>query len=551
MKADTRWVSDLDLNIARRNAIGDGLRRVASVFPDRVAVTDGESEYTYRSLEADADAVARGLLKLRTAPEKGEPVAMLMSNSYEFLVMYFGIVKAGLVAMPLNHGLAPKDIGWMLSDSCCRIVAVDRELLPLLAEANATDGDISALIINETDASDSSARSGLSTEPAEVRRLSDLKATESDGELRVLIEDWDAAQCLYTSGTTSRPKGALTSHSAVVTAAMTNALLTGHRWGSDHDSLLSLLPLFHVTALNTLVMPTLFTGGTVHLVAPFDPAAVLDLMESRKITVFMGLPMMYMALIGETGQRPRNLSHVRKAIYGMAQLPESALDSIQKMMPNADVVLGSGQTEVMPATVMQWGEHRVSKPASWGPPVPTVEVSIMDPMGTLLPRGETGEIVYRGPHVTLGYWNRSDANAEAFAHGWFHSGDIGHMDDEGVVWFTDRAKDIIKTGGENVSSIKVERVVIEAPGVLECTVIGTPDEHWGEAVTAVVVTDRLPERDESGGDEHSALRKQIADDIIAFARERLAGFETPKSVRFVEEFPRTSTGKIRKNILRG
>src|SRR5699024_8673379 len=168
-------------------------------------------------------------------------------------------------------------------------------------------------------------------------------------------------------------------------------------------------------------------------------------------------------------------------------MPADLLDDVDELFPNADVILGSGQTEVVPATVLQWPEHRDTKANSWGPAVPTVETAILDSQGNQLTAGQTGEIAYRGPHVCSGYWNNPEANGEVFAHGWFHSGDIGHLDDEHVVWFSDRLKDIIKSGGENVSSVDVERIVASVPGVAECAIIGMPDDRWGEAVTAVVV----------------------------------------------------------------
>lgn len=197
--------------------------------------------------------------------------------------------------------------------------------------------------------------------------------------------------------------------------------------------------------------------------------------------------------------------------------------------------VGSGQTEVVPATVMQWPEHRHTAAVSWGPQVPTVLTKTMDPVsGAVQGPNTTGEIVYRGPNVGLGYWNNPTANAEAFAHGWFHSGDVGHLDDESVVWFTDRTKDIIKSVGENVSSVAVEAALLSAPGVAECSVVGVPHDRWGEAVCAVVVPDG------------SVDPADLEDQVIAYAKTRLAGFQVPKSVQLVEELPKTATGKIQK-----
>jgi acyl-CoA synthetase (AMP-forming)/AMP-acid ligase II len=548
MQADTTRVESFDLNLATRNTLGDALHRVRSIFPERVAVIDGERSFTYEQLDGTAESLAQGFLELGL--ERGTPVAMLMSNCYEVFTTYFGTVKAGLVVLPINIGLAPEDVGWILQDSETSTVVVDENLLPLLHAAMKVEGvKVENVILRQT-AMPAKPKSTPLDSVVQVHDLAELSATpvtSADGRVKVHIEDHDIAQCLYTSGTTSRPKGSLGRHSSVVTTAFSNALMIGHQWGEDPGSMVSVLPLFHVTALNTLCFPLLFTGGTIVLVTPFDPRAVLDATEKYQIKLLMGLPMMWAALVEEQERQPRDLSSVHTAIYAMAQMSETLLNKVSTMMPNARVILGSGQTEVLPATVIQWAEHEHTKPGSWGLPSPTVEVSIMTPEGTIAPRGEPGEIVYRGPHVTSGYWNRPDANEEAFAHGWFHSGDIGWMDDEGVVWFVDRLKDIIKSGGENVSSVKVERVVSGAPGVVECSVIGTYHERWGEAVTAVVTTDQLPSADDPDRD---AAAEKLAEDIIAYARERLSGFETPKRVEFIEEFPKTTTGKIRKLELR-
>jgi acyl-CoA synthetase (AMP-forming)/AMP-acid ligase II len=233
------------------------------------------------------------------------------------------------------------------------------------------------------------------------------------------------------------------------------------------------------------------------------------------------------------------VSSLQRAVYGMAPMGRELLDRVDEVFPNASVILGSGQTEVVPATVLQWPEHRHSAPESWGPSVPTVLTRCVDADGEVLASDEIGEIVYRGPHVSSGYWNNRDANTAAFAHGWFHSGDLGRVDPSQVVWFTDRLKDIIKSGGENVSSVDVERVVTSAPGVLESSIVGVADARWGEAVCAVVVPDGTVDE------------RELPERVIAYAKRHLAGFQVPKKVVVVTGLPKTATGKVRKNELRG
>ncbi|MEO7131487.1 MAG: AMP-binding protein, partial [Dermatophilaceae bacterium] len=349
----------------------------------------------------------------------------------------------------------------------------------------------------------------------------------------------DAVQCIYTSGTTSRPKGVLVSHVALQIALLSNSLATRQSYGEQAPVMLVVLPLFHTTALYTLAMPVLGIGGTLVLSGPpFDPDAALDAIVKHGVTYLTMLPMMHQACVAIQAQRPRDLSGVRMAIYAMAPMPPALLDQVAAIYPNAAVILGSGQTEVVPATVMQWPQHQLTAAASWGVSTPSVRTAIMAPSGELVPTGETGEIVYRAPNVTTGYWNNPEANASAYAHGWFHSGDIGTIDTDGVVWFTDRLKDIIKTGGENVSSVQVESICMGAPGVAECSIIGLPDEKWGESVCAVVVPDGSVPDDE------------LADSLIAYAKAHLAGFQVPKEVRIVPALPTTATSKIQQHELR-
>ncbi|WP_068403056.1 AMP-binding protein [Kribbia dieselivorans] len=527
MKPDLSLVDPLQYNLAGRVNLGDQLSRVALMFPDRIAVVDGDREVTYRELRDTAQACARGLLA--RGLQHQQPVSLLMGNSVDFLATFFGCATSGLVAMPVNVVLAPDDIAWILNDAESTTVVADAPLIPLLEAVLPNTPAIRTVIVRGEAPAAIAGRA--------VQAWADLAATPGD-PVEVVVDDRDTVQCLYTSGTTARPKGVLISHTSLTVSSLSNALGLGTRWGSEPTVLANVLPLFHTTALNTLVMPVLFLGGTVVLASPFVPGDFLDLIEQRRVTTIMLLPMMYAALVAEQRAHPRDLSSVTMAVYGMAPMGTELLDAVDAAFPNAAVILGSGQTECIPATVLQWPEHRHSASDSWGPAAPTVAARIMDPTGDLCPAGETGEIVYRGPHVMSGYWNNATANATAFAHGWFHSSDIGHVDDAGVVWFTDRLKDIIKTGGENVSSVAVERVVLGAPGVAEATIIGVPDDRWGEAVCAVVVADATVDP------------ATLPDQVIAHAKSHLAGFQVPKKVLVVDAMPKTATGKVQKHVLR-
>lgn len=527
MRSDVSGVGVLETNLATRVNVGDALTRVARVFGSREAIVDRGTSISYGRLDRSAEALAHAFLD--AGIERRQPVAMLMFDGWKLIATYFACAKSGLVAMPVNIALTAENIEWILRDSGAAVVVADAPFVPLLESVLPRLDSVKMVVTVGVDVDEIAGRS--------VERWDALASADVDGRVEVIVDDRDCVQCLYTSGTTSKPKGVLTSHVSVMIGGLTNALLQGGSWGSDPATLLNVLPLFHTTGLNALVLPTLMAGGRVVLPGGFDPAEMLDAIERHGVTHAMLLPIMWKALVDVNDVAPREVGSVRLCIYAMAQMPADVLDRVDATFRNAAVVLGSGQTEVVPATVLQWPEHRHTKPGSWGPPVPTVEVAIMDSDGALLPPGETGEIVYRGPHVCSGYWNNPEANVKAFAHGWFHSGDIGHLDDEGVVWFTDRLKDIIKTGGENVSSIEVERVVANVPGVLECSVIGVPDERWGEAVCVAVV----PAPDAAEG---------LEDRVLAHARATLAGFRVPKKVILLDALPKTATGKTRKHELR-
>jgi acyl-CoA synthetase (AMP-forming)/AMP-acid ligase II len=298
----------------------------------------------------------------------------------------------------------------------------------------------------------------------------------------------------------------------------------------------AMMPMFHTAQLNAFCTPAVLVGAAIHVHRGFDPERFLGAIESERITQVFGLPMMYRAALEHPSFAGRDLSSLERAVYAMAPMPEAQIKACLDGF-GCDFALLFGQTEMSPVTTFFRPEHQLSHVGAVGTPLTGVQVGIMDGDGRLLPRGEQGEIVYRGPSTMQGYLRDPDATATAFAHGWFHSGDVGRFGEDGVLWFADRSKDVIKTGGENVASIEVERAVYDAePKVAEVVVVGLPHERWSEAITAVVV----PKPGETID----------ADALRAALKERLDGYKVPKSVIVVDELPRTSTGKIRKNVVR-
>lgn len=440
---DSQLNPDLLVNLVRRSCIGDISTRGAEHFGDRVALVDGDDAINYRQLDEQANSVARGLLAAKLT--RGDRLAMVAPNSWQFVVTFFACAKTGIVFMPINLALSAEEIAFQLSDSAVAAVAVaDEHLQKILDAVELASLSAHLLVI------------GKDPESLDGGGLTSWESLlECDSSpVEVLVEDDDVVHCLYTSGTTSNPKGVLTSHNAVLIALLSTAIQMRHQRDASGSIMAITLPMFHVTGLDALLLPLLATGGTAVLYRAFDPAAIADGIEQRAVTHLVLLPMMWEALLVQVEQRKTRTDSVKLGLYAMAPMALERVDAVRTAFPNADIVIASGQTETTPASEMQFPAHQRTKHGAWGSPALTTDVRIMDATGTLLDRGQQGEIVYRTPQLMAEYWNNPQANDASFAHGWFHSGDIGYIDDDGVVWFTDRLKDIVKSGGENVSSLK-------------------------------------------------------------------------------------------------
>ena len=519
-QTDSQAPSALDMNLIERVCVGDMVQRSADVYPSHVALVDGDRQVTYEALNTSVNKLGHALLGLGLNHQ--DVVAVAARNSVELLVTYFACARAGLICMPVNLGLRAHEVAFCLRDAKARVLIAEHALREM-AEAALKEGPPELRQVFWF---------GGGT-PTAAEDFDALVNAGSSEPLEVMVGDRDIVQLLYTSGTTANPKGVLTSHLAVTIAGLSNAIASKC---DAHSAALVVLPLFHCAMLNSISIPFLLVGGKVVLTKGFNPAESAQLIDEQKIDLIVFLPMMYGALLGDPAYKERTFLSIKRAMYAMAPMPPDRLQAIHTMFPNADVVLGSGQTEFTPATCMQRPEHQWSKAASWGTATVMTRVAIMGEGGQLLPRGETGEIVYRGPHCMQGYLNLPEESNKSFRHGWFHSGDVAHIDEDGAIWFKDRFKDVIKSGGENVTSIEVERCLMQHPAVADAAVIGAPHEHWGEAVVASVVL---------------APGKNVTEaELIAHCREHISGFKVPKSIIIVKDFPRTGTGKIQKHIIR-
>ena len=518
---------DLARNLIQRVNIGDSLTRSAAARPSHPAVVDGDRRWTYAEFNALVNRLAHGLAGL--GYERADALGIASGNSAEFLAIYYACAKLGVVAVPINLGWRPDEVAYVLDHSSARGLAVETQLVAGLQEAIGKVAGIAEVIVLP------GLTAPYETEPAERNwtTFADLEATSHASEPECVVDDRDALSYLYTSGTTSFPKGVVGTHLGIYLESMSAALDSG--WNAA-DRFAAMMPMFHTAQLNAFCTPAIMVGATTYILRGFDPEAWLDLIEREQITQVFGLPMMFRAALDHPTFGDHDLSSLRRAVYAMAPMPDALIRRCLDQF-GCDFALLFGQTEMAPCATLFRPEHQLTHIGAVGTPLTGVQVAIMDPQGRLLPPGELGEIVYRGPSTMQGYLNNPEATDVAFAHGWFRSGDVGRFGYDGVLWFADRSKDVIKTGGENVASIEVEKAIYAAePGIAEAVVVGLPHERWSEAITAVVVP-KPGEHIDPGA-------------LIAALKDRLDPYKVPKSVIVADELPKTSTGKIQKNLVR-
>jgi long-chain acyl-CoA synthetase len=515
---------DLNLNIISRVAIGDVLRRRSRDAAESEALVefvDGERQaISYRDLNNRVNQIGRGLRA--HGLQQGDRIALVSGNSIDFVAVLFACYKIGVVAVPVNFLQQADDVRYNFEHGEVKAI-IYQSVLEELCSQCAIGLDAISLNISIG-----------KTNGAAHTTLDALADSQVDDEIMdVIINDRDVAQILYTSGTTSRPKGVETSHLALVMASMNTPINLEMRKGCAS---LSVLPLFHVTAICGLHSCMQVSGKYV-IHAGFDPGSVVNTLEQESIAMTIMLPMMWDACLAVPDMAARDYRSITTALYGMAPMSSPLLARLREAF-GCDFHLGSGQTEFTPIPCIfydhsptEFGEGNY-----WGVATSIVEQAVLDDHGNECAVGEVGEICWRGPLSMNGYLKNPQATAEVRLHGWHHSGDLGFIDAKGQLMFVDRKKDIIKTGGENVSSCKVEGVLTAIDGIVLSAVVGVPHPRWSEAICAVV--QRVPGKELS------------EDDVIAYCKQHLGGFEVPKRVIFVDAIDVTSTGKVKKPELR-
>jgi len=509
----------------------------ARLTPDRPAVVCGPQRLTYGQLNAMANRVANGLAAIGVKP--GQHVALTCPNIGHFPAVYFGILKAGGVVVPLNVLFKPREIAYHLRecDAVAHICFEGTPELPMARMAHEALREINGcqhFIVMTLPPDKPSPIDG-------VRTLHQLMQDQPETFATHPARPDDTAVILYTSGTTGQPKGAELTHlnmfaNASITRDLFLPAIEGRADG--HNTMLITLPLFHSTGQTAQMNAGILGGMTLVLLPRFEPGPVLQTMIAEQVNIWVGVPTMYWALLqyvkANTVDTQAVAAHIRLAASGGAAMPVEVIRAFQETF-GVRILEGYGLSETSPVACFNQFQ-RPSKPGTVGHPLMAVEVACVDDNDRHVPVGERGEVVIRGHNIMKGYYKQPEATAEVMKNDWFHTGDIGVLDDEGYLAIVDRKKDMIVRGGFNVYPRELEELLMTHPAVSLCAVIGVPDERLGEEVKAFIV--RKPERDASEAD------------IIAWCKDRIAAYKYPRSVEFRDALPIGATGKVVKRELR-
>jgi fatty-acyl-CoA synthase len=503
MRPDLSWVGVLEHHADRT--------------PDAPLAVFGAETVTYGAMSARAAALAAGLAEYGVGP--GDVVGLLSYNCTEFLETIFAANRLGAIAMPINWRLAAPELRYILDHSEARALVCDASLVALADDAlQDMEREVLRACIEEPAAAGWTALATLRS-PSTVAR-------------RPAAAD-DVHRLMYTSGTTGRPKGVMLTHANLAWKNLAHIV----EFGFTSDDLgLACGPLYHVGALDLTTTSLIAVGATTILHRVFDAAAVVDEIERSRVTTVWLAPAMVNAIMALPDIETRDLSSVRVVINGGEKMPIPLIERIQRTFPAAWFADAYGLTETVSGDTFLDRDSLVTKLGSVGRPCLYLELDLWDEHGTPVPRGEPGEVVLRGPKVFAGYWRDPDATSTAFRGGWFHTGDIGVQDDDGYLFIVDRLKDMIVSGGENIASSEIERVLHEHESVVEVAVVGRPDDRWGEVPIAFVVL----------RPEASATPAELID----HCRGQLARFKVPKGVELVDALPRNPSGKVLKRELR-
>jgi long-chain acyl-CoA synthetase len=509
------------LEVAGVPTVADIIRRHSAARPDRIAIHFEGQRITYRDLDRRANQVANTLVAAGIRPQAR--IAVLAKNSPAFFELWFGAAKANAVLVPVNFRLAPPEIAFVVNDARAELLFVGADFYAAVEKIERELAHVRGIVALD---------GNHPPWPDYAAWTASASATDPGLPLRAD----DCAVQMYTSGTTGHPKGAQLSHANLL------SLLPGalRQFGDWHEGDVSLvcMPLFHIGGSGWALVG-LYAGAENVLSREFDPPAILRLIAEFGVTKAFFVPAMILFLLQAPQSAHTDFSSLELIAYGASPAPIDLLRNALKTF-GCGFAQVYGLTETTGAITYlppeDHGEHAIERLKSCGRPMAGVEIKVVDASGRELAPGEVGEVVCRTPQIMLGYWNLPEATTAAIRDGWFHTGDAGYLDRDGYLYIYDRVKDMIISGGENIYPAEVENALFGHPAIADVAVIGVPDGKWGEAVKAVVV--KKPGVDVS------------VEELIDFARTRIAGFKVPRSVDFVDALPRNPSGKILKRELR-
>jgi acyl-CoA synthetase (AMP-forming)/AMP-acid ligase II len=505
--------------------IGDIIRREARIHSHKLAAVDGDKEYSYQEVNHRVNRLANALLEMGVA--KGEKIAFMGNNSHQFIEFYFAIAKIGSIAVPINARFSSDEASYVLRNAEVTFLIYDEDMEETIQKMHTTIPEVTQYISTGNVINN-------------VLSYEELISRASDEEPHGAVEPDDIAMIMFTSGATGFPRGVISTHRNIM--ANTNTMCLELDLVPEDVSLLA-MPLFHLGGLWPM-MSMVYRGGTTILMPRFDLDPMFEIIQKRKVTFINLVPTVLGRIISHPDISSYNLKSVRLIMYAGAPIPREQLKNAMKLLGDHRLTTGLGSTEANGALVhFRSSEHALEGPmssrlGSVGKDAMGVQIAIVDEEGKEVPNGQTGEIIGKGENIARSYWKLPKESAETFKNGWLYTGDIGYRDQDGYIFIVDRKKDIIISGGENVSSREVEEVLYKHPGVYEAAVVGVPDDEWGESVKAVIAL------------KAEFVGKVDDKELMEFCNARLAGYKKPRSIDFLTELPKNAAGKVDKAALK-
>ena len=512
-----------DIQRARQLHIADIIGRSAKRHGDKIALIDGETKISFKDLDRLVSKITAHLYA--AGLRKGDKLVLMSHNCWQFPAILHAAARLGVIGVPINFMLNANEVTYLLEHSQPKMIVAEDELCHVIYEATRklTFPQPQKIVLNLNEIHVTSVWQNFEYF---------LKSISVDVP-EIELNTYDPIRMMYTSGTESLPKGVLLNSESLI-LQYTTCIIEGEMSANDKE--IHAFPLYHCAQLDAFLNVDLFLGATSYIFRRFDPELVLRTIAQEKITKLFCPPTAWIALLNSDVISQVDLGSLAKAYYGASTMPRTVIEQLRQLLPHIRFWQFYGQTEMAPvASVLSPDDHEHFI-ESVGKPALHVQTEIMDENGTILPLGRIGEIVHRSCHLTLGYDQNIEKTNESFSNGWFHSGDLGYFNEHGYLYVVDRIKDMVKTGGENVSTREVEEVIYTLEGIKEVAVIGLPHDHWIEEVVAVIIKHEHAELDENK--------------ILQHCRARLSSYKAPKKVFFRTELPKNASGKILKRELK-